>query len=446
MVTGFNPDRYLHEAVRQALDDPGLGRARTRRRWGSSVFEVAAALVAVGLLPAQPAQDVVRNYERRARDPVWGGHVTPTAPASLPQRAAALARAVRPPRVVTINQEVPRPWGSMRVHYVVLGDRSTSAVISTHVSERIGNRQHHRAGSDPNGVHDLVEVADDRGGAAVLEIWSGLPHRYAARGFLSQSTSWIAFGPQRLDLPESTPTTAGRMESLPAMDSAVNHLWRRVATYFCLFPLPGPLPLIDVSIDTLIAAGALAADSPVIGQVRAVARAFTDDPIGATGLPGPWQSLLTGWMRGGGAIGAVGQGIVAPPVGNASVRVEGLVARPGAFSVYVTVSPARQVTAGPLVRLDVPPPLSWWAEDDLGSSYLGTVADGQPTDLLDQAEGSVRFWPGLNPDASELRLLITSETERAVCTLALPRWPAVAGSLGHAPVPGDSGRQPRLDG
>ena len=59
------------------------------------------------------------------------------------------------------------------------------------------------------------------------------------------------------------------------------------AASFGVFPRSGPLALVDITIFALIAAGALAPDSPVLNQVRGVALAFTGHRAATGQLPEP---------------------------------------------------------------------------------------------------------------------------------------------------------------
>jgi hypothetical protein len=427
VTADFDPEHYLRQAGQRALADPEFARIRTRRRWGSEVFETGAALVAAGRLPAAVAQEFVRDYETRLRDPRWGGHVQPSATLEVEQRTSRAGLSLSGPRVVTVERDLVRSWGSLRVHYVVLGNVSTSAVVSTTVSKPQLNDRKHRLGGfarNPNWVHEWLTLTDDQGSSQKLEIWGGVPQRYTTRGPLSRPTRWIDVDSDRVNLAQPTPMVLGDVERLPSVDPAVDHLWRRLATYFCFFPLAGPLPLLDVGIDALIAAGALRTDSPAINEVRAVAMAFTGHPVTTTELPVPWASLLSRWSREDGSTGAVGLSLAVPRIGDASICMEGLVSGASEFRVYLTVSPAWQLTGAPFIGLEAVAPLSWWAEDDVGNYYLGTVSDGRHAAHGDRADGSIRFWPGLDPRASELRILTATKTHRAVCPVTLPRWPA----------------------
>jgi hypothetical protein len=120
----------------------------------------------------------------------------------------------------------------------------------------------------------------------------------------------------------------------------------------------------------------------------------------------------------------MGFSVAVPRVGDASISMEGLVSWGSDFRLYLTASPARQLTGAPFVGGSQSPSLSRWAEGDLGKHYFGWAGDGGRETFTDRAEGSVRFSLGLDPKAAELRILPAMAAQRAVCSVALPRWRA----------------------
>lgn len=153
-----------------------------------------------------------------------------------------------------------------------------------------------------------------------------------------------------------------------------------------------------------------------------MALAFTGHEAAMSDLPERWASLLSGATRGRGPVGAVAVGAAIPEIGDAAICMEGLVSAAEEFSLYLTVSPAWQLTGAPFDGLEAIAPLSWWAEDDRGNHYLGTVSHGMRVAPGDVAEGSIRFWPALDRRATELRILPATETHVAVCTVSLSPW------------------------
>ena len=64
-------------------------------------------------------------------------------------------------------------------------------------------------------------------------------------------------------------------------------------------------------------------------------------------------------------------------------------------------------------------PVAWWARDDLENHYLGIPTVGGGSDD-DRAQGTMRYWPALDPRAKRLDLLMCVESHQAVVAVSLP--------------------------
>jgi hypothetical protein len=253
-----------------------------------------------------------------------------------------------------------------------------------------------------NPVRECIDVIDDQGTTHLLEIWGDFPRRFTTNVPVSPSTRGLAFDGEQVDLLESADAPGCRVEPLPSVEPAVAHLWLPLATYFCLFPLPGSLPLVDTGIQALSAGRALAPDSPVIEQVRDVVLACTGPEAATSKLPARWASLLSGSLRAGGPIGVLAVGAGIPELGETSIILERFVTRASEFRLYVTVSPAWQLTRAPFQGPGAVAPLSWWAEDDRGNHYRGYASGTCRAAPADRGEASIRFWSGLDRRATAL--------------------------------------------
>ncbi|HVB14489.1 MAG TPA: hypothetical protein VNH38_07020 [Candidatus Dormibacteraeota bacterium] len=422
MTADFNAELYLRAIGARALADPHF--AQTRRRWGTAVFEAGAALVATGRLPIAVAEEIVGDYEAVLRGERRASPWPPTRPSNSQKRSATTAETQNSPRVITCERDLERPWGSRRIHYLAFGATATSALISATVSSPETSTVRRWGSHRANWIHEMLILVDDHGSREEIELWGGSTQRYTTASPLSQATEWIDAGGIRLSLAPPEAKATSHVEAVAPAAAAQNHLWRRMSSYFCFFPLSGPLPLIDISIATLVAAGDLAADSPVINQVRSVALAFTGHPCDRSALPVPWKSLLRGWSRGDGPVGAVAIGTALPPIDDTSLTMEGLASGVSEFRVYVTIAPAWRAADAPVSGPVTVAPLAWWATDDRGNHYLGAVSDIWRLGSADCAEGSIRFWPGIDPQARQLRILPATDTQRAVCVVPLPPWSA----------------------
>jgi len=235
---------------------------------------------------------------------------------------------------------------------------------------------------------------------------------------LARDTKWIVVGPSRVDLVGESEPPRVEIESMPDRNAAERYLWGRLSAGRH-GPHLGRRPVaIDVAIETLVAAGAIASDNHVINEVRDVFAAFTGQrPHGA--IPKPWASLVAGLARQGGTSGIIGLGAVTPPFDDTVVSLEALTVTNGNFELHLTVSPNSAAPMGPMSPSVLGPGIEWWAEDDRENSYLGAIGNwGGGADI---GEGSVFYWPALDPQATRLRLMLTGSHERAVITVDLPR-------------------------
>jgi hypothetical protein len=66
-------------------------------------------------------------------------------------------------------------------------------------------------------------------------------------------------------------------------------------------------------------------------------------------------------------------------------------------------------------------PVAWWARDDRGNHYLGTP-NGCGGDY-EHAEGTLRFWPTLDPRATVLELVVCADAHQAVISISLAENP-----------------------
>jgi hypothetical protein len=175
--------------------------------------------------------------------------------------------------------------------------------------------------------------------------------------------------------------------------------------------------LIDVGVETLVAAGAIAANDPTIDDVRTVLSAFSGQALPAT-IGEPWRSLLAVPHPAGGPSGIIPLGVVTPTFDDMTVSFEAMVLDDGVFEVHVETSPAIAQPLGPM-PLSLVTPISWWAEDDLGNHYLGAITNWGGG--ADTSFGTVTYWPALKQGATEIRLAPTGSNERAVIVVPLSR-------------------------
>jgi hypothetical protein len=419
VATAFDAELYLRlEAERVLLDSFGSGRGAP---WDSPLLETAAALVAVDALEETRAQDIVDDYAMALS--LRGQGQSPMGMGRPGHQGRAPAHQLSASRIVICDEVFEEPWGRLHVHYVALGDRSTSVAVTAHETSP-GTLLSHGRGL-PGGSVQQPPLTDDQGHTEIAHFNGGFgggtaEGRLTTMAPLSPSTAWIDIGPTRVELRGDTTPPPVRVEDLPESSPAERHLRGRLS-FTRHGPMIGPGPSsIEPTIDTLLAAGALQADSPVIDEVRAVLDALTGQPAKRR-LPEPWASLLAGQNRRG-PTGMVALGVVTPPFDDTVVSFEALISGEESFEVHVAVSPDAGGHRGPFRMLVTESPLTWWAEDDRGNHYQGAPGRWGSDGLV--GEGTLVFSPPLDRSATELRLIPTMNRQRAVVTVALPDWEA----------------------
>ena len=195
-----------------------------------------------------------------------------------------------------------------------------------------------------------------------------------------------------------------------------------MATSFGVFPRSRRPALVDITIVALIAAGALAPDSPVLNQVRGVALAFTGHRAATRQLPEPVGVATVGLGARGGSRRSrgVGRGGTSDwrhfhqqrGLGLSRRRVPPLPRRASAWQRPGVLFDGREALA----------PLSWWAEDHWGDHTAAPSDRARGWPPGDCAEGAIRFSPALDRRAGEPRIPPPTATQSAFRTVSLPRW------------------------
>lgn len=422
----FDAELYLRLLGEETLVVPG---SPGRDPWGSPVNEPARALVAVGAIAAEDAEKVIDEYAlaRALRDEdahhlhhrlvMRRMQVTP------PQNAAP----PKPRRVVACDAHIEIGHGTLHVRHVILAEDETKLGVTWHASLSPSASPNRRQGMFPGhpGGPPMPRVLDDRGSSANTH-FSGGGSEYAWVGTLhtdsplAADTAWIELDGTRLDLMDTPPSFEIAVEPLPEQPPAHRYLWQRLAA-------PdrhhGRSELLDPVLEALIAAGELEPDDPIIPQARRVAGLIPQHPGpwspagGASGLPEPWQSLLRRAGRSDGPAGSIAIGAITPEFDGFTVAVFSLDSAPEHFSAEVETTPG--VTHRHPFSSEINPrEIAWWAADDRGNHYLGTM--GSWSGGHQTSEGQIQFTPALDPKARRLDILPTAQTSRARISVPLP--------------------------
>jgi len=409
MSLSFDPELHLRLAGEAALLATRNGPTRVE-----PLIESARALVALDLLKVELAQGIVADYGLALRMRAGEHFIEPDPLSARPSPAIPLP----PPRVVACDTRIEDDKGAIQVHYVALGDDATALAVTVTISDP-GTRR-------PAMSRGQVLLADDCGNSIPAYLSGGggagsLQGQFTTRQPLDPRAHWIELDGHRIELHDRPRTALAHCEPLPAAEPGPRYLWRRLAAAI-RGPGTWPSPTqLDAAVAILVAAGALEPDAEVVDEVHRVADSLR---LGAspTPLPEPWGSLLLGWNshRRDGPTGGVAVALTTPPVDGIAILVEGLVSGPEGWRAYVVTSPDSNWD-GPASQQSVTlAPLIWWAADNLGHSYLGRA--GGWSFGVAMGGGPIEFSPALDPRATELRLLPTGASERAVVIVPLPAW------------------------
>ena len=279
------------------------------------------------------------------------------------------------------------------------------------------------------GFPRTLEISDDQGTTSSAhfeggrrrgeQAWHGT---FRARPPLAPDAAWISVLGERVDLAGEPPAIQSWAEQLDAGDPVRHHLWERVATRN---DFHDPRAALEAAIAALAAVGALRADDPVARDARLAAKLVYPGSapesipaaLDALSMPVPWRSLLARWGRVDGPAGSILVGKVSAPFDGVRVAVSAIDSRPEFFSVGVEVVPGLR-TGLPYRALDDLRYITWWAVDDQGNYSLAEQGSWSPG--ASRAQGSLGFWPGLDPRAAWVDLMPTTTSARAVIRVPLP--------------------------
>lgn len=346
---------------------------------------------------------------------------------------------LEPRRVVPCDRVIDKGGETLHVRSVSLDDDSTTVAITCRMQPARPRRRHGRmavmmgggpAFFGPAGQLQQITLADDRGtkvgshfsGGGSDQEWRGRLH---ADQPLAKDTAWIELDGERIDLTDTPPAGSVVIESLDDQPPALRHLWGLVAAPDHFHGTPTDL---EPAIEALTAAGALDPEDAGLADVRAVASMIDphQNPPGARRvrrLPEPWRSLLARRGRMAGPTGTASIGLVTPPFDGIVVAAMSLESNEQGFEVEVEVAPD-VVMHHPFEDTGVRRTLSWWARDDRGNHYIGSMGGWSGGD--GRGWGDIAFNPALDPTAGRLELMPTAETSRAVISFALP-WASEEG-------------------
>ena len=420
MAQEVKAEAYLRLACERLLLSGGA-------RHGPGNFEidpVGRAFMAAGLLDRDEVTGILTEYAMALKLRGENGFMF----ASGVDPGAGPGRRLTVKRVVVGDLEFGDEEHRMTLRRIVFGEENTELELSGLESGNRPGPGRLRPGRFPmhmvqhGPIHPgSMSVRDDRGTVATAHFGRG---GSSGRSWdahlttdvpLSAATAWIEIDGARLDLPEPAATPLEvRLEGYEPGEPLRALLFGEVLAGD---GMRGERPSVDVAIDALVAVGALDHHDPVVREVELVSSVVHEGkPV--QGLSSPWAEMAARLSKHDGPVGNIVVGVAVESLEGFSVRFDSLDSEPDSFSVSVAISPGWPLLMGfPGVRLESSP-ITWWAEDDRGNSYLllGGATGGGSSDL---AEGALVSLTPLDPRATELRLLPTGRALRAVVTVPL---------------------------
>jgi hypothetical protein len=418
----FDAEVYLRLLGERLLDDPDQ-QDRLRR---SPLRGPAAALVVAGAIAADQAWRVIDDYNTATR--IRGGEVSFVHFAPPSRRLAAGGLIAR--QTVVIDREITFGRGQLLLRDLAIGTdggtlryrwrgdtRSSSKLVRLFRRDR-----GFPWGSTPPEIIDAdgdrLEVRAGSPGGDSLDHWDG---ELELRGRIAQDAAWLEVDGTRVALHRRAARWEAGIEALEDQGPVERFLWRRLA----VAEMPSGLTTdLEPLIGALLSAGAVDERSRLLKQLRAVAARMPRRPLHSRPVPGgstrglvePWRSLLRRLGSDDGPEWTLVLGAVTPPCDGVQFAANSITSDLAGFEVEFEVAPNLRAR-GALDEL----PVAFWGRDDLGNHYLGAPNDWSGSN--DRVQGTMRYWPALDPRATRLDLLVCVETHQAVVSISLPESP-----------------------
>jgi hypothetical protein len=316
------------------------------------------------------------------------------------------------------------PWMLQRV---LFADDATHLDLVGRVPTPPGLVTRHNVGfaAPPGGSRphqpfpQTLALGDDKGGTATGHPlgsgWGGTSWqaRFVSDRPLSADANWIEVDGARIDLPPRRPAPPSHVEEITPLDPVRAVL---VGEILSTDRVHGDQDSFDIASRALLATGVLGEGDAMLEETRRIWSALSS-ATATPGLPAPWDALLARFSKGDGVNGSVAIGTVIDDLEGYSIRLDALVTDEGSFSIALAISPGTPLLRHfPGLDLDTSP-VTWWAEDDRGNSYVAFFSRGGGGGPV--AEGEVRSLAPLDPKARELTLLPTTTHARGVVTVPL---------------------------
>ena len=421
-MVAFDAEVYLRRLGERLLDDPDQQQPG---HW-SALRGAAAALVVAGAIAADEAWWVIDDYATATRIRSGKPGFVHFAPPLRRRKADGL-----PPRQFrVIGQEIPVGQGQ-----VLLRDLAITADGGTLRYRRYldapGLGQVSRLPRLPGGFPwnaTPPDIIDSDGNRPAVRFGDGgrdgegyVDGELELRGTIAPEAAWLEIDGTRVDLHGRTARWEVGIEALEDRSPLERFLWRHLAVADSRSGLTTDL---EPMIQALVAAGALQEGSLLVQDLRAVTARMPRRPLhqrritraSTPGLVEPWGSLLD---RSDQTMVRSGRWFSARwrlSCDGVQFAANSITSDLAGFEVEFDVAP-NVLGVGALDEL----PVAWWARDDRENHYLGIPTGGGVRG--DSAQGTMRYWPALDPRAKRLDLLMCVESHQAVVSVSLPESP-----------------------
>jgi hypothetical protein len=418
-VVVFDAQVYLRRLGERLLDDPDRQQPG---RW-SALRGAGAALVVAGAIAADQAWRVIDDYATAT-------HIRSGKPGFVhfgPPRRRNEAGSLRAREFRVIDQEILVGEDQVLVRDLAITAHGATLRYRRYL-DAPGSSQVSRVFRRPGGFPWTVtppEIIDSDGSRPEVGLGSGgrdgegyVDGELELRGMIAAEATWLEIDGIRVGLHGRTARWVAALEALEDRSPVERLLWRHLAV---ADPRSGLTTDLEPLIQALVAAGALQEGSLLVGGVRAVAarmprRALQQRRIKrapTSGLVEPWGSLLDREGADDGPEWTLVLGAVTPSCDGVQFAANSITSDRDGFDVEFDVAP----NLGGACALDELP-VAWWARDDRENHYLGIPTGGGVRG--DSAQGTLRYWPALDPRATRLDVLMCVECHQAVVSVPLP--------------------------
>jgi hypothetical protein len=416
-MVAFDAEVYLRRSGERLLDDPDQQQPH---HW-SALRGAAAALVLAGVIGADRAWRVIDDYATATG--IRSGQLGVVHFGAPLRRRPTEGLPARQFRV--IDQEISVGEAVLVRDLAITAEGGTLRYRRYLAAPGLGQVPRMVKGPGFPWNATPPDIIDSDGNRPAVRFGDGgrdgegyVDGELELHGAIAPEAAWLEIDGNRVDLHGRTSRWEVGIEVLEDQSPLERFLWRHLAV---AVPRSGVTRDLEPMIRALVAAGALQEGSLLVQDLRAVTARVPHRPLhqrriarpSTPSLVEPWGSLLNREGADDGPGWTLVLGAVAPACDGVQFAANSITSDLAGFEVEFDVAP-NPGGVGALEEL----PVAWWARDDLENHYLGIPTGGGVRG--DSAQGTLRYWPALDPRAKRLDLLMCVESHQAVVSVSLP--------------------------